>query len=127
MSSYDYTGYREGPETPLPPPGADYYDSHTELGAAAVTVTLFKQSDFALFHNGLRIPLSQMAHYCAAVPDGFVFTMGGRDLPEFLPYHQENRYQWTKTPLNDRGIPFLVFNIDNSGSKLPIATTSSRK
>lgn len=113
MSSYDYAEYREGPETSLPPAQPGYYDSHTELGDAAVTVTLFKQSDFDLFHNGVHIPLSQMADYSAAVPDGFVFTMEGRDIPEFLPYHRDDWYQWTETPLKDREIPFLVFNIDH--------------
>lgn len=89
-------------------------DSPTELGEAAILLTLYKQGDCDLFRQRVRLPEAKLADYCEAVPEGFVFAMSGREIPEFLSYHPRDWHRWADSPLEEREIPFLVFCIDEA-------------
>lgn len=32
---------------------------------------------------------AELGDHCEAVPEGFIFAMSGREIPEFLPYHPQ--------------------------------------
>ena len=111
MSSNDYSAQVFGPRRP----SLTYRYSHGDLGdEKEVALTLYKQSDFELFRQGTILTPSQKILALRDAPSGFLFALQSKpDEPHLLPYAPKEWTEWAMTPLPERRIPFLVFDLDD--------------
>ena len=110
MSSNDYSAQVFGPTRPR----LTYPYSHGDLGdEKGVALTLYKQSDFELFRQGELLTPTQKIAALRDAPPGFIFPLAiNPEEPRLLPYTPKEFDEWARTPLKERRIPFLIFDLD---------------
>ena len=109
MSKSDYSAQVFGPGQPP----IVYPYQHGALGdEKEVILTLYKQSDFELFHQGEILTPERKIAALRDCPPGFICALDSTpERPILLPYDVPEWHEWVKTPLQKRRLPFLTFDL----------------
>lgn len=97
------------------PPGLPNLKGESGPGAMVddrVALALHKPPDFVLFRNGERLSPAATIAGLRAAPPGFIFPAAAGASPTLLPSRCNEWHRWIDTPLADREIPCLVFDLE---------------